>query len=120
MPVHGVGLGVGPCASHPTEDGVHVPGPPGAAPGAAQQTSVVSPQGFWVPVVQAHPTPGRLGSVQTGKAVAVGAAAVAVGAAAVAVGAVGVGCDAGVEVAAAAVGVGPLGGVGQVADELAT
>jgi len=114
MPVHGVEVGVGPVASHPTEEGVHVPGPPGAAPGAAQQTSVVSPQGFCVPVVQAHPTPGRLGSVQTGKAVAVGAAAVAVGAAAVAVGAPGV------EVAAAAVGVGPLGGVGQVADELAT
>ena len=120
MPVHGAGVGVGPSASQPTEDGVHVPGAPGAAPGAAQQTSVVSPQGFCVPVVQAQPTPGRLGSVQTGKAVAVGAAAVAVGAAAVAVGAVAVGCDAGVEVAAAAVGVGPPGGVGQTADELAT
>jgi len=114
MPVHGAGVGVGPCASQPTEDGVQVPGAPGAAPGSAQQMSVVSPQGFCVPVVQSHPTPGRLGSVQTGKAVAVGAAAVAVGAAAVAVGAPGV------EVAAAAVGVGPLGGVGQDADELAT
>jgi len=72
MPVHGVEVGVGPVASHPTEEGVQVPGPPGAAPGAAQQTSVVSPQGFCVPVVQAQPTPGRLGSVQTGKGVAVG------------------------------------------------
>ena len=73
----------------------------------AQQTSVVSPQGFCVPVVQAQPTPGREGSVQTGSAVAVGAAAVAVGAAAVAVGA------AAVAVGAPAVGVGPLGGAGQ-------
>ena len=113
MSVHGAGVGVGPSSSQPTDDGVHVPGAPGAAPGAGQQTSDVSPQGFCVPVVQVQPTPGRLGSVQTGKAVAVGAAAVAVGA-------VGVGGDAGVEVAAAAVGVGPLGGVGQSADELAT
>jgi hypothetical protein len=136
IPVQGVGgvglgssVGVGPSGWQPTEDGVHVPGAPGAALGSfAQQTSVVSPQGFCVPVEQAQPTPGRDGSVHTGNAVAVGAAAVAVGAGAVAVGAaaVAVGAEAvavgaaavavgaaAVAVGAAAVGVGPLGGAGQ-------
>jgi hypothetical protein len=74
--VHGVGSAVGFAASQPTDDGVHVPGAPGGEPAGAQQTSVVSPHGFCVPVVQAQPTPGRLGSVHTGSAVAVGAACV--------------------------------------------
>jgi hypothetical protein len=124
IPVQGVGLGssvgVGPSGWQPTEDGVHVPGAPGAALGSfAQQTSVVSPQGFCVPVEQAQPTPGRDGSVHTGNAVAVGAAAVAVGAGAVAVGAAAVAVGAAAvavgaaAVGAAAVGVGPLGGAGQ-------
>ena len=143
IPVQGVGgvglgssVGVGPSGWQPTEDGVHVPGAPGAASGSfAQQTSVVSPQGFCVPVEQAQPTPGRAGSVHTGNAVAVGAAAVAVGAgrgvavgaAAVAVGSGSGRCRRGSgrgwrgggrgwrsrAVGAAAVGVGPLGGAGQ-------
>src|SRR5689334_19994837 len=126
MSVHGVGLGsgvgLGPRGLQPTDDGVQMPGAPGAALASlAQQRRVVSPHGFCVPVVQAQPTPGRDGSVQMGNAVAVGAAAVAVGAAAVAVGAgaVAVGCAAGVDVAAAVVGVGPLGGAGQNAAWLA-
>jgi hypothetical protein len=102
-PVQVSGVEVGPSGSQPTDDGVQVPGAPGAAPAAAQQSSVESPQGFSVPVVQAQPTPGRDGSVQTGKGVAVGAA-VAVGGAAVAVGGADVGWG---------VGVGPLGGGGQ-------
>ena len=105
-PVHGAGVGVGPCGLHPTDDGVQVPGPPGAAPAFAQQSSVLSPQGLFVPVVQAQPTPGREGSVQTGSGVGVGAEAVAVGAAAVAVGAPAV------AVGAAAVAVGAAAFVG--------
>jgi hypothetical protein len=77
--VHGVGAGVGLVGSQPTDDGVQTPGAPGAAPASAQQTSVVSPHGFWVPVEQVQPTPGRDGSVQTGSAVAVGAAWVGAG-----------------------------------------
>jgi hypothetical protein len=56
----------GPIGLQPTEDGVHVPGPPGGPFGSlAQQRRVVSPQGSCVPVVQSQPTPGRDGSVQT-------------------------------------------------------
>ena len=55
-----------PVGLHPTEEGVQVPGAPGAALASlAQQRRVLSPQGFSVPVVQSHPTPGRSGSVQT-------------------------------------------------------
>src|SRR5918993_5364852 len=63
----------GPMGLQPTEDGVQVPGPPGGPLGSfAQQSNVLSPQGSWVPVVHAQPTPGRDGSVQTSCALAPG------------------------------------------------
>lgn len=66
--------GAGPSGLQPTDEGVHVPGLPGGPAGSfLQQTRVVSPQGFCVPVAQGQPAPGRAGSVQTGSGVGVGA-----------------------------------------------